>query len=491
MPARAARHVAHGAARVLGLAGERMSKVDTAWLRMDSDHNLMMIIGVWTLKPGITYEALCERVRSQLLQYPRFRQKVVEDAAGASWVEDRALDIHRQVVRERLPRGRGGAQVALQVRVGQLAMQPLDRRRPLWAMHLVEDYDGGSALVVRIHHCIADGIALIAVMMSLVDGGAAPPPRRSRPVPEGPEEWVAHTLVKPIADVAVKALDAAGDGAVKSLRLLADPQAGLAGTLDIARLGYQVLSDAAALAMMPDDSRTRLKGQPAGRKRVAWCDPLPLDEVKAVGKALDCSVNDVLLSCVAGAIGQYLRGHGDAVEGQEIRAMVPVNLRPLAEAHKLGNRFGLVPLVLPIGIDNPIERVYEVRRRMNALKGSTQPLLAFLVLTLSGLLVKPAQDAILGLFGRKTTAVMTNVPGPREKLRFLGSTLEQTMFWVPQSGDIGLGVSILSYGGNVQFGVITDAALCPHPQKIIEQFEPEFSRLALVTLMLPWGQGLG
>ena len=99
---------------------------------------------------------------------------------------------------------------------------------------------------------------------------------------------------------------------------------------------------------------------------------------------------------------------------------------------------------------------------------------------------KPAQDAMLNLFGKKTTAVMTNVPGPREKLKFLGSTLEQSMFWVPQSGDIGLGVSILSYGGGVQFGVITDTAMCPDPQKIIDEFEPEFAKLSLVTLMLPW-----
>ena len=168
--------------------------------------------------------------------------------------------------------------------------------------------------------------------------------------------------------------------------------------------------------------------------------------------------------------------------------MVPVNLRPLEDAWQLGNRFGLVPLVLPIGMDNPIERVYEVRRRMNALKGSTQPLLAFGLLAVAGLLIKPAQDAMLNLFGRKTTAVMTNVPGPREKLKFCGATLEQSMFWVPQSGDIGLGVSILSYGGGVQFGVITDTGMCPDPQSIIDEFEPEFAKLSLVTLMLPWGE---
>ena len=168
--------------------------------------------------------------------------------------------------------------------------------------------------------------------------------------------------------------------------------------------------------------------------------------------------------------------------------MVPVNLRPLDQAHKLGNRFGLVPLVLPIGVENPIERVYEVRRRMAALKGSYQPLLAFSLLAVAGLLIKPAQDMMLNLFAKKTTAVMTNVPGPRDKLKFCGSTLEQSMFWVPQSGDVGLGVSILSYGGGVQFGVITDSLLCPEPQHIIDEFVPEFAKLSIVTLMLPWGE---
>ncbi|WBY04027.1 wax ester/triacylglycerol synthase family O-acyltransferase [Ramlibacter tataouinensis] len=467
-----------------------MSKVDTAWLRMDNEHNLMMILGVWTLRPGIDYEALCRRVQERLLQYPRFRQHVVEDATGASWVDTADLDVHQLVVREKLPRSRAASpQVALQARVGQLAMEPLDRRLPLWRFHLVEDYDGGSALVVRIHHCIADGIALISVVLSLVDGGAAPPLRRSRAPVHGAGGWIADTLLKPFTDLTVKALDAAGEGAARSLHLLEDPHAGLEGSVELARLAYQVLSDAGALLLMPDDARTLLKGQPAGRKRVAWCDPLPLDEVKAVGKALNCSINDVLLSCVSGAIGEYLRAHGDDPAGKEIRAMVPVNLRPMDHAWKLGNHFGLVPLVLPIGLENPVERVYEVRRRMDALKGSTQPLLAFAVLTVAGLLVKPAQDAILRLFSDKTTAVMTNVPGPREKLRFLGATLEQCMFWVPQSGNIGLGVSILSYGGNVQFGVIADAALCPQPQKIIDAFGPEFAKLSWLTLMLPWGEG--
>jgi hypothetical protein len=118
-------------------------------------------------------------------------------------------------------------------------------------------------------------------------------------------------------------------------------------------------------------------------------------------------------------------------------------------------------------------------------------LLAFAVLAVSGLFVKPVQDAVTGMFARKATAVMTNVPGPAQPLKFLGSTLRQTMFWVPASGDIGMGVSILSYGGGVQFGLITDERLCPDPQAVIDRFAPEFERLLLLTMMLPWsGQGL-
>jgi len=106
-------------------------------------------------------------------------------------------------------------------------------------------------------------------------------------------------------------------------------------------------------------------------------------------------------------------------------------------------------------------------------------------------MIKPVQDAILNLFAKKATAVMTNVPGPAQPLKICGSTIRQTMFWVPASGDIGVGVSILSYAGGVQFGLITDKKLCPAPQQIIDRFAPEFEQLLLVTLMLPWGEGRG
>jgi diacylglycerol O-acyltransferase / wax synthase len=475
------------------VASERMSRVDTAWLRMDNDVNLMMIVGVWLLTPAITLAALRERIEDKLLKYPRFRQRAVADAMGASWVDDAAFDITQHVVPTELHPQRGESQRhALQRLCGELAMTPLDRARPLWQFHLIDHYqDGevaGSALIARVHHCIGDGIALISVMMSITDGGADPPKRRQKVKPDDAAEpdWLSDAVLKPLTDITVKAIGMYGAGMGRSMEVLANPAQPLLGSMDMARSGLKVVNDVAALAVMPDDSPTLLKGKPAGRKVVAWSEPMALEQVKTIGKGLGCTVNDVLLSCVAGAVGGWLAEKGQDPAGKAIRAMVPVNLRPLDKAWQLGNRFGLAPLVLPIGIENPVQRVYDVHRRMDELKGSYQPLLAFAVLSVSGLFIKPVQDAVLGMFAKKATAVMTNVPGPAVPLKFCGSTLRQTMFWVPASGDIGVGVSILSYGGGVQFGLITDEGLCPEPQAIIDRFEPEFDKLLWLTMMLPW-----
>lgn len=493
----ATRQAAHTFTALTGLHGERMSKVDTAWLRMDSPNNLMMIVGVLVLKPGISYQALLKRIRSRVLQYPRFLQCVVEDMAGATWMNDPMFDLSNHVVLEKLPAHKTGTeQRALQDRLAKLTMEPLDRRHPLWQFHLIENYQGGSAILVRIHHCIADGLALLSVMQSLVDGGHAPPVSEPahphREGLEGAEDWLIDSFIKPLTNMTVKALSVAGEGAVRSIGLFKEPEKsldkGLADSVDAVRIAYQVVMDLAALALMQEDSATRLKGTPGMRKRIAWCPPLDLSEVKAVSKAMNCSVNDVLLSCVAGAIGAYLKHCGDDIAGQEIRVMVPVNLRTPDDTHELGNQFGLAPLVLPIGIENPVERLYEVSKRMRNLKSSMQPLLSFGLLALAGILVRPAQEALLHMFSKKTTAVMTNLPGPQQKQKLCGSTIEQTLFWVPQSGSVGLGVSILSYGGGVQFGVVSDAALCPDPQKIIDRFAPEFSKLSLITLMMPWAE---
>lgn len=461
-----------------------MSSVDTAWLRMDRPSNLMMIVGVMIFDTPLPFENLEHVVESRLLRFRRFSQRAVVEATGVYWEDDPEFDLGAHLRRVALP-GRADKD-ELQRMVADLIGTPLDPAKPLWQFQLVEHYEGGSALIVRIHHCIADGIALIGVLLSLADDSpiAADEQTGARQpgVPhEGADEfWL--QIFQPMTEAMVGAIKFSGNLWTGYWNLMLNPQQ----IFDYAKMSASIATEVAALATMADDSPTRYKGKPGAAKRVAWSEPLPLAEIKAVGKVLGCSLNDILLSCVAGALRAYLVEHGDPVEDVELRALVPVNLRPAGQEQKLGNRFGLVALVLPVGIENPFARLYELRRRMQELKGSYQAALTLGILGFVGMCPKPVQQQILDMLARKATAVMTNVPGPQKPLYVAGSRLAQQMFWVPQSGDIGMGVSILSYNEFVQFGLVTDRRMVPDPEAVIGRFAPEFEKLVLAVLMEPW-----
>jgi diacylglycerol O-acyltransferase len=463
---------------------ERMSSVDVAWLRMDRPSNLMMICGVLVLGERIDLARLKSTLSRRFLRFPRFRQRPVQMPGGYQWQTDAAFDLAHHVQKITLPRGAGDAE--LEARVSELVSTPLDPAHPLWQFRLVANYRGGSALILRIHHCYADGIALIQVLLSMTDtdrDGKAPGAALRRPTrgSDAADDPLAQ-LFAPFAGILKMVTKTGSTLLEKGAGLWQNP----AKAIDLAGQGGALAGEIAKLALMREDSATPFKGKPGVVKRVAWADPIALDEVKAVGRALGCSVNDVLLSSVAGALRSYLVRRGEAVEGVVIRALVPVNLRPPETAFRLGNRFGLVFLDLPIGIANPVARLYAVRANMASLKGSFQPAIALGILAAMGAGPQLLQDQLLAMLARNATAVMTNVPGPQQPLFFAGAKIDRLMFWVPQSGDIGMGVSIITYAGDVQFGLLTDGALCPDPEHVIERFAPEFEKLVLVTLMASW-----
>jgi len=452
---------------------------------MDRASNLMMICGVLIFPGRVSFARMKATIDERFLRYARFRQRPLQTPGAAFWETDAAFDLDRHVTHLALP-GRGGTR-ELQTLVSRLASTPLDPAHPLWQFHLVDNFEGGSALIARIHHCYADGIALIQVLLSMTDSGpggppAMPPPpaaRKERPAKAG--DPLAQTI-EPFAGAVQAALKVGSTLIEKGVAIWQDPAKAVA----LAEQGGALTAEVARLALMGQDSATRFKGTPGPAKRVAWAEPIPLDEVKAVGKALGASINDVLLSCVAGALREYLVRKGDSTDGVMIRALVPVNLRPPEKAWKLGNQFGLVFLDLPIGIENPVERLYAVRANMRALKNSYQPVLTLGLLAAVGAGPKVLQEQLLIALARNATSVMTNVPGPQQPLFMAGAKIGRFMFWVPQSGDIGMGVSILSYNGQVQFGLITDRGLCPDPERVITRFQPEFEKLVITTLLAPW-----
>jgi WS/DGAT/MGAT family acyltransferase len=462
---------------------EPMSKVDTAWLRMERPTNLMMVTGVLMLDAALDVARFKKVISQRFLAHRRFRQRAVDTAAGAFWQSDPDFDLDWHVRLTALP-GEAG-ELELQNLVSLLASTPLDHSKPLWQFHVVERYRGGSAVIMRIHHCYADGIALIQVLLSMTDTEANP--GRSD---ESAASWLGEdggTVTQRLRDPVRAGVDAVthlgGKVVEKGLALLKDPA--VAGLL--AREGAAIARELAIALALPDDPVTPLRGSLGVIKRCAWAEPLRLDEVKTVARALECTVNDVLLSAACGALRSYLADLGHPIDGLSIRATVPVNLRPLEHAKKLGNRFGLVFLELPIGESNPLRRLELLARNMQALKRSRQAIMAYGLLAALGMGPAALQGPALELFSRKATAVATNVPGPQMPLYFAGRRIVEQMFWVPQTGSIGVGISILSYDGQVHFGLIADAQLVPEPRAVIERFAPEFEKLLLITLMEDWG----
>lgn len=466
---------------------ETMSKVDTAWLRMERPTNLMMITGVVVLDHAIDVARLKSAVEDRFLAFKRFRQRAIELAGQWYWETDESFDINWHVRRAALPRPSGKSE--LQEYVSNLASSPLDTTKPLWQFHLIENYGEGGALVIRVHHCYADGIALVQVMLSLMDNCAEG--RRDQPQPKSRHKNTGGNVFERFLAPARHGVEQAAEWVEaalgKTYEWMRHPTGAAESLFDGARSGTREAAEIGKELIhaltLSDDPQTRFKGRLGVFKRVAWCDPLPLAEVKAAGRALGATVNDVLMACAAGALRSYMLDQGDCVDGLKIRATVPVNLRSPAHARELGNHFGLVFLDLPIGEPNPVGRVHAVRESMSQLKNSRQALVSYGLLSALGVGPAVLQRPAMEMLSRKATTVATNVPGPPTPLYLCGTRVRELMFWVPQTGSIAMGISILSYADSVYFGLISDSKLVPDPEKIIQRFAGELEKLLLIALL--------
>jgi diacylglycerol O-acyltransferase / wax synthase len=423
-----------------------MSSADAAWLHMDRPTNLMVINSVLWFDDLVDWDAYTAVVRERLVErFDRFRQRPVEGIPGPHW-EDVELDLDLHVHRVALPAP--GDRRALEAFVSDRVATPLDRSRPLWEVYLIDGYGDGAAVLTRMHHCIADGIALARVMLTLTDGGDddgfVPSPGGGLPI---------GTLAHAAVDV------------------VRHPRRALATVLEDAQT-------VGKLTLPAFDPQSAIKGEQRAAHHVAWSDPVDLWRVKRAARALGATVNDVLVSAVTGAVGERLRT-GEAMP-DEVHALVPFNLRPLDAPlpRELGNRFGLVVLALPVAIEDPAERTLEVKRRMDAIKHGHEGAISYGILELMGLTPAAVEARLIDYFSAKGSMVLTNVPGPRRRLSVAGTPLAGVLVWAPCSGSIGMSVSIFSYAGKVTVGFLTDAGLVPDPRSLADATRAETLALA-------------
>lgn len=437
-----------------------VNAADAAWLRMERPDNPMTITGVIGFDGEIEIDAVKTWLRERVMIYNRFRMRVEGIDRGRSrWAPDPDASVDHIVLPAELPApGKAG----LEALVSELMSTPMSFAHSPWTVHHVpevafDDGTTGSALVVRLHHIIGDGMALMHVLLHAADEFDVTEPPARRPKRALPAR-----------------LGATLKGAAAETKDLILSPSHLGERAAAAGSGVKALYD--LLAMRPD-SPTVFKGEASVDKRAAWTRPYDLDRIKRVGTALGAKINDTLLAVAAGALRRYLVDEGQPVEEVEVRAAVPFNVRPLERAHELGNSFGLVFLLLPVCAPTPQARLAEIKRRMDAIKDSAEPAVVYGILQSIGRAPKWAHQLVVRMFAEKTSAVMTNVPGPDRALHVAGVPMRTLMFWVPQAGDIGLGLSILSYDGRVRVGVGSDAAYVEHPQRLAAAFEAEFDAL--------------
>lgn len=454
-------------------AAANLSYVDHAWLRMDDPTNLMIINGVLVLDRPTEFERIRSVLERRLLPIPRFRHRIVRTRRRGKprWEIDPHFDLDRHVTSERLPGA--GDQAALQDLVSGMMSAPFDPDRPPWEFHFIENYDGGAAVIGRFHHCIGDGIALLLVLLALteLEGDAA----------EGGASAAKATnpflsLFSGVASDLAAAKEATQRVMPEGMKLLLKPVEALE------RSRRWLVNTAATgavgrIALRRNDPKTVFKGRLGVPKRAAWSRPIPLEEIRRLKDQLGCTLNDLLLNAMTGGLRRYMLRRGEVADGISFRAAVPVNLRPLEQMADLGNRFGLIFLPLPVGIADPVERLAELQRRMEALKRSAQPVGTLGFLGALGRASAGMQRGLVRYLAGKVTAVMTNVPGPTKTLFLGGTPVREIFFWVPQSGQVGLGVSILSYAGKVILGVVTDQGLVPEPERIVEDFHEELDQM--------------
>lgn len=410
---------------------EPLPRIDAAWLRMDSPDNAMVITAALVFDAPADPVDLMRLAEERLLSHRRFRQRVVEPRLGAPyWELDPHFDFSAHVHRLALPSP--GGQAELEVLVSELMSTPLDRTRPLWQLYLVEGVGRGSAIIARLHHCMGDGVALVRFLFRLTDEGVEL---------ETPEVGVDEPRPDRLVDRA---------------KLLA------AQTTTLGRL-----------LLLPADRESVLRGQLGTRKLAAWSPGVELEVLKRIAKACDAKLNDVMVAALLGGLRKYLLEHGAYEPDLELRALVPVYVRPRETEHDLGNHFGLVYVPLPFGIDDPAERIRQVKQRFDALKADPDAVVSLGVLAAMGVATSELEHIGIDLFTKKASVMITNVPGPPLPIHLAGRRLREMVVWAPVSGHLGLGLTLLSYAGEVRLGVAADALRVPNPGRLARSFPDE------------------
>ncbi len=455
---------------------DRLSWGDTVFLHLEREGMPLNVASVCTFEGEISLQDCIQFVESKLPLLPRYVKHVVPapfDVGLPSWEFDSDFDIHRHMREVTL---RYGSETELKAVAGKLFSTMLDRRHPLWDITVVRGLKGNrTGIILRMHHCLVDGIAGVGLMNVLLDANPEAPPLPKRKitfrVPPRRDALSSLTagFVDSYSDFAKRILSAMADMLTMAERVAAN-----GGNVDPKEFA----------ALFPEitafTERLRFNVLYRGPQKFA-CTEIPLAEVKEIRQKCGTSVNDVILAIVTATVRRYCELHGDPVKGKLFRMMVPVNLRGNEDPAGLGNRISLVPVTVPLNIRDPRRLLAAVHKRTEFLKRVH----AAELVSLAGGLIGMFPTSVQGLAGPLASQlpvtpfnlVCTNVPGPQYPLYLLGHKMLDWYPYVPVGGEMAVNCAILSYNGKIYFGFSGDVHAAPDLKRMEKLLQTSFVEL--------------
>ncbi len=411
-------------------ASPRLSGDDVARLHMERRDNPMTITALIWLDAPMSMPELRDVVRERLITRPRFRDRVVEHRLwGPRWEADQEFELGAHVHHLALPSI--DADAALEELVEDLASAALDPRIPLWQLHLIDGVRGGSALLMRVHHVIADGLALVDVLLGLTD--------------EGPAQWTPPSV----------------------------PPSKRRGVL--ARVAPLV--GMASLVLSRPEPPTTLTSRHHAHKRLAWSPGLGLASLKRLAHEKNVSLTALLLTLVTGALRRVLAESEELSPSLVVRAMVPLSVRDASEGESLGNRYASVFVGLPVGAASASERLTEITRRLARVTVTGGLSAGRALVRIASRVGAPIERLGVELLSRRASLVVSNVPGPPGAHHIAGKRIGAVVAFAPVSGAVGLGVTFFGYGDAVSIGVSSAQALRTLPRDVVDGIERELAEL--------------
>jgi diacylglycerol O-acyltransferase len=455
---------------------DRLSWGDTVFLHLEREGMPLNVASICIFEGEVRFEDCVQFIESKLPLLPRYLKRVVPAPFGLglpSWEYDPEFDLRRHVHEVML---KHGTDIELKAVAAKLFGSVMDRRHPLWDISVVRGLKGNrTAMIFRLHHCLADGIAGVGILSVLLDASQEAPH-----LPKKKLKFDVPRPLDPLSSLTAGFVDSYSDFIKRILSAMTDL---LSMAQRAAANGGSVAGDEIA-TLFPEitafTERLRFNVIYRGPQKFA-CTEVPLPEVKAIRHKSGTSVNDVILALVTATIRRYCELHGDRVKGRLLRIMVPVNLRGSGSTTELGNRISLVPVTIPLDIRQPRKLLAAVHKRTEFLKGVHAAELVSLAGGLIGIFPTSMQGMTGPLISQLPITpfnmVCTNVPGPQQPLYLLGHKMMHCYPYVPVGGEMAVNCAVLSYNGIVYFGFSGDAHAAPDLRKMEKLLEASFTEL--------------